>query len=224
MKLRLIQKDINNSDYKKYLEDAKGTDCDILCFSELAVSGCLYDGVENRVLESLDSFQEDFKEYSFDIMIGIPNQTEDSLRNSYVYFDNKNSSYQVYNKVNLFEPMNETRVYKPGEKPGVFESEYGKLGALICYDLRFPDMFSELKEQGVDIVFVPAAFPRVRISDWKELMVKRAVDNSQTIVAINAVGTDSKYEFGGSSMVVSPAGEVIAQADEINEKVLEVVI
>ena len=54
MKLRLIQKDINNSDYQAFLDDAQGTGCDLVCLSELAVSGCLYEGIEERELASLE--------------------------------------------------------------------------------------------------------------------------------------------------------------------------
>ncbi len=69
---------------------------------------------------------------------------------------------------------------------------------------------------------MPAAFPRVRISDWKDLLVQRAKENNIKIVGINAVGDDGRYEFGGTSIVVDSDGTILEQADETTETVIEV--
>ncbi len=78
--------------------------------------------------------------------------------------------------------------------------------------------------RGARMIFVPAAFPRVRIDDFKELIVQRAIENSVYVVGINAVGNDGVNEFGGSSMVADPDGKLIAQADETTERVMDVVV
>ena len=220
MKLRLIQKNINNSDYVSFLESSAGSGADIVCFGELAVSGCLYNGTADKEIEEFAAIESRLAKYDFDTMIGLPIKSETSLSNSYMYYSKGVS--QIYEKINLFEPMNETKVFKAGTELTIFETEFGKFGALICYDLRFPEMFSDLKKKGASVIFVPAAFPRARISDWKELLMQRAIDNELTVIGINAVGDDGTNEFGGTTIVVSPRGEIIAQADEENEKVLEV--
>ena len=120
--------------------------------------------------------------------------------------------------------MNETSVYSPGEIAAPFDTRFGRIGALICYDLRFPELFKKLASEGARIIFVPAAWPSVRISDWQELLVKRAIDNKIYIAGINAVGDDGRNIFGGSTMVVNPRGEIMAQADETSETFLEVEI
>jgi len=135
------------------------------------------------------------------------------------YYDGQ---YQLYHKINLFGPMNEDKVYSPGTEPGIFDTKFGKFGVAICYDLRFPEIFENLKAAGAEIIFLPAAFPRVRIQDWKDLLVRRAKDNELKIVGINAVGDDGTYEFGGSSMVVDSDGTILEQADETTETILEV--
>ncbi len=220
MKLRLIQKNINNSDYISFLESSADSGADIVCFGELAVSGCLYNGENDKKIEEFDTIVGRLAKYDFATMIGLPRKTGDSLTNSYLYC--KNGEYQIYDKINLFEPMNETKVFKSGKELTIFDTDFGKFGAAICYDLRFPEMFSGLKEMGASVIFVPAAFPRARISDWKELIRQRAIDNNLTVIGINAVGDDGTNEFGGTTIVVSPQGEIIAQADEENERVLEV--
>lgn len=219
MKLQtlIIQKNINDTDYVRYLEAASAKAVDLVCFGELSTSGCLYKPAE---VDSLETILTSLKEYRFGIILGFPHQTGRGLFNSCLYY--KNGAYQIYNKIHLFELMNEDRLYQPGNQLGLFETDFGKIGVAICYDLRFPEIFSRLKESGATKVFVPAAFPRVRIADWRELLVKRAKDNEVYVVGINCVGNDSTNEFGGTSMVVDPQGRVLAQAGEEREEVLQI--
>ena len=217
MRARLIQKDINNPDFKGFLKDVSAESTDVVCFGELATSGCLY---TKRKVPVLDELVKSFNGLDYSIMIGCPIPADDGLQNCYMYYNK--GQYQLYRKINLFEPMNEDKVYTPGTKPGIFETKFGKIGAAICYDLRFPEIFENLKAAGAEIIFVPAAFPRVRINDWKDLLVKRAKDNNIKVVGINAVGDDGTYEFGGTSMVINSNGEVLVQVDETTETVIEV--
>ncbi|MCH8027405.1 MAG: hypothetical protein IID63_04710 [candidate division Zixibacteria bacterium] len=217
MRARLIQKDINNRDFKGFLKDVSPESTDLVCFGELATSGCIY---SERQVPALDELVKSFNGLDYSIMIGCPKSGDDGLQNCYMYYDS--GEYQLYYKINLFEPMNEDKVYTPGTKPGIFDTKFGKIGAAICYDLRFPEIFKNLKAAGAEIIFVPAAFPRVRINDWKELLVQRAKDNNIKVVGINAVGNDGTYEFGGSSMVVDNDGTILEQADETTETVIEV--
>jgi predicted amidohydrolase len=153
-------------------------------------------------------------------MLGLPYQKSSGLFNSYLYYNK--GKHQTYDKINLFPPMNETEVFKPGSGAGIFETELGRFGIAICYDLRFPELFQRLKAANVDMIFVPAAFPRVRISDWEELLVMRARETNTPVIGINAVGDDGVNEFGGRSMVVGGDGKIIVSAGEIDEIVLEV--
>lgn len=217
MKLLLIQKDISDIAYLAHFDRAKSKNPDLVCLGELAVSGCLYDGGEGFSLQQIITSLAD---YGFAVMLGFPHRKEEGLFNSYIFCDD--GQLDIYEKINLFEPMNETQAYVPGSQPKVFDSRFGRLGMAICYDLRFPELFEQLAKMGAETVFVPAAFPRVRIADWRELLVKRAVDNKINVIGINAVGSDDRYEFGGSSMVVSSSGEILAAADETSETILEV--
>ena len=115
--------------------------------------------------------------------------------------------------------MNEPAVYSAGDSPGVFATPWGTIGVAICYDIRFPALFAKLKENGAEMFLIPAAFPRVRIEAWKSLLVERAREHGVTVLGINAVGDDGTNEFGGSSTLVSPAGQVLWQADETTELV-----
>lgn len=216
MLIHVVQKDINNLDLGSFVESAYKDEADLVCFGELSTSGCLY---LPREVDPIESIAKQFKQPQA-VMFGIPLKLNGSLYNTYVYF--KNGEYQIYKKINLFPLMGEDKTYQSGKKPGLFETEFGRFGAAICYDIRFPEIFTNLKKLSTDIIFIPAAFPRVRIDDWKELLVQRAIETETTIIGINSIGDDGTNEFGGSSMVIDASGKILAQADEISETVLVV--
>ena len=216
MKVRIVQKNISNTDCRPFLEDAENASVDLICFGELATTGCLY---VPRSVDSLDALTRSLRAYNLRIMIGLPYHCGDHLHNSYLYFHR--GSWQLYHKTNLFPQFGEPDVYQAGTEPGLWETDFGRVGVAICYDIRFPDIFANFRRMGAEKIFVPAAFPRVRIDDWRRLLVLRARETNATVIGINSVGDDGRHEFGGSSMVVSPLGEVLAQADETAETVLE---
>lgn len=217
MRVRLIQKDIDNHDYKSYLDAVPRATTDIVCLPELATSGCLYNGGE---VAPFDDVLRGLSGYDFSVFIGVPRKEGPRLYNSYVYF--KDGKHQVYDKINLFPPMNEPRVYTPGATPGVIDTGFGLFGIAICYDLRFPDLFVQLTSLGVRWIIVPAAFPRERISDWRRLLVDRARETGCYVIGVNAVGDDGVNVFGGSSMVCDGAGEVLIEADDRSEEVIDI--
>jgi omega-amidase len=214
MKLALVQKHIADTDLRRHCDRLAGHDIDLIAFGELATSGCIYESNPGAAGEDLLA---PLKGVRTPVLVG---REGESLYNSYCFLDG--DTRLVYNKINLFEPFNEPGVYKPGMLPGLFDTRFGRFGVGICYDIRFPELFSLLKQEGAEFVFVPAAFPRVRVGDYRRLLVERAVDNEFTVVGINAVGDDGVNEFGGSSMVVTPEGRILVQADETSETTLEV--
>jgi predicted amidohydrolase len=219
MRALLVQKDINNKDYAGFFADIDSTKADVVVFGELATFGCLY---TPREVPRLENVIQNFSGRPYAVMIGFPHATSDGLYNSFMYYHN--GQYQIYRKINLFPAMNEDKVFQPGTAPGLFETKFGKIGAAICYDLRFPEVFSNLKKLGAKMIFVPAAFPRVRIADWKNLLVQRAQENQITFVGVNAVGDDGANIFGGSTMVVDAQGHILSQADETTEQIIEVTL
>ena len=124
-----------------------------------------------------------------------------------------------YDKIHLFdvdlptgESWRESAVYGAGEGAVVAGgTPVGRLGLTICYDLRFPDLFSRLAEAGAQTIAVPAAFtvPTGR-AHWEVLLRARAIEAGCFIVAAAQSGhhADGRQTYG-HSMVVSPWGEVL---------------
>ena len=216
MKLALIQKDINNTDLRSLVEQASKTKPDLVCFGELAFNGCSYKPCD---LPPISEFEKELKGYSFDILAGVALPTNELPFNSYIHYCD--GIKHLYHKVNLFELFNETKTFQAGLEPGIWETDFGRVGVAICYDLRFDDLFEKMKAAQVDLIFVPAAWPRVRVDAYRELLIQRAKETESFIIGINAVGSDSRNEFGGSSSVISPEGEIIAQANETTASIIE---
>lgn len=217
MRVQLIQKNINRKNFIEYLKKAENSGAEFACLGELSSSGCLYAGGEVLAFEDI---LKQLTQINIPVMFGFPYLKNNILYNSYIYYES--GAYQIYDKINLFKPMNEPNIYKPGQELKLFETVIGKIGVLICYDLRFPELFKELSDRGAKIIFVPAAWPIVRINDWKRLLIERAIENKVYIGGINAVGHDGTNEFGGTTMLVNPKGEIIDLADETNEQNIEV--
>lgn len=217
MRTVIVQKSINETDLTPYLEYAETRRADLVCFGELGTSGALY---QSRPVEPLGAVLSRFAAYDVAIMTGMPYQSDDGVRNSYLYYHR--GEHSLYHKMNLFPGMNEPAVYRKGNEPGLWNTPFGRLGVSICYDIRFPEIYSTLKTRGAKKIFVPAAFPLARIDDWRRLLIERAVENKVMMVGINAVGDDGTNVFGGNSMVVDADGTVVAEADRRSPCLMEV--
>jgi len=218
MRVQIVQKRIDNLVLEPFIQQAEQAGADLVCFGELAASGCQYSIPET--VTPLPELLEKLSPFSVRVTLGFPYRTDEGLHNAYVYYHR--GEYQLYYKINLFSPMNEPSVYLPGDRPGLFHTDIGTIGAAIGYDIRFPDLFDRLKAGGAEMVVIPAAFPRVRIDQWRSLVIERAKQTGVTTIAINSVGDDGTNEFGGTSIAVASDGTVLAEADQTSETVLVV--
>ena len=101
-----------------------------------------------------------------------------------------------------------------GEDIVVVDSEVGKLGLSICFDVRFPELYRLLTLQGAEIIFVPSAFTIYTGKDhWETLLQARAIENQVHVVAAGQLGVRSAKEaFYGRSLVVDPWGVIVSKA------------
>lgn len=93
----------------------------------------------------------------------------------------------------------------------------------ICYDLRFPELFRRGLSQGAELFVIGANWPAERANHWRSLLIARAIENQAFVVGVNRVGRDPHLRYAGGSIVISPAGDVLAEAND-EETVLTVSI
>ncbi|MDD7805513.1 MAG: carbon-nitrogen hydrolase family protein [Endozoicomonas sp. (ex Botrylloides leachii)] len=89
------------------------------------------------------------------------------------------------------------------------------LGLSICYDLRFPELYRELVSDGATIFCVPSAFTHITgQAHWESLLKARAIENQSFVLAANQGGRHPKgKETWGHSMIISPWGDILAEAN-----------
>ncbi|WP_171230288.1 carbon-nitrogen hydrolase family protein [Ruegeria sp. HKCCA4008] len=130
-----------------------------------------------------------------------------------------------YDKIHMFdvqvtetETFRESKNYRPGEKAVIAETDFGKVGLTICYDIRFPYLHAALAQAGARILTVPAAFsPVTGAAHWESLLRARAIETGCWVLAPAQTGEHpskrGKTRFThGHSMVVDPWGKVLIDA------------
>jgi len=123
-----------------------------------------------------------------------------------------------YRKIHLFDiqEYKESRFFEPGNQISIINTEYGKLGLVICCDLRFPELFRTLALKGAELIFCPAAFPIAGHSPgedhWRILTRAAALQNMIYLVAVNQIGYKEPFYYFGRSTVIDPWGIEIVKA------------
>lgn len=117
----------------------------------------------------------------------------------------------TYRKIHLFSLMGEDRSLDGGDQWLVVDTSAGRIGVFICYDLRFPELARRLALEGAEIIVVPAEWPKPRDEHWKALLKARAIENQLFVVAANCCGIQGKLDFFGSSLIIGPKGEHLAE-------------
>ncbi|MBO8179905.1 MAG: carbon-nitrogen family hydrolase [Archaeoglobus sp.] len=151
-----------------------------------------------------------------DIMIitGVAEREGDDLYNSAVII-HRGKIIGKYRKTHLFPLTDEKKHFKVGDKLEVFETPFGKIGLLICYEVRFPELSRKLVKMGAEIIAIPAEFPKERIEHWRVLLQARAIENQVFVAGVNCVEGD--LDYGGHSMLVDPMGSILIEASEYQE-------
>ncbi|REL37927.1 carbon-nitrogen hydrolase family protein [Rhodohalobacter sp. SW132] len=130
-----------------------------------------------------------------------------------------------YDKVHLFdvevskdEIYRESDTVRPGKsEPVVFKSQnLPAIGFSICYDIRFPELYRKLTENGAEILTVPAAFTRpTGDAHWEVLLRARAIENTCYVIAPAQAGLHGESRCTwGHSIIIDPWGRVMAEANE----------
>jgi nitrilase len=152
--------------------------------------------------------------------IPLAAKSANKVRAACLLFNDRGERVARYDKIHLFdvsldngEQYLESRSFEPGDEVVVADTPCGKLGLAVCYDLRFPELFRRLLDQGAELFVVPAAFTaHTGKAHWEVLVRARAIENLAYVIAAAQGGRHaSGRETHGDSMIVSPWGEVLAR-------------
>ncbi|AGB15674.1 putative amidohydrolase [Halovivax ruber XH-70] len=137
------------------------------------------------------------------------------LANTAMLFDADGQRRLVYRKHHLFGYESaESDLLVPGDAVDVAEIGPFTIGVTTCYDLRFPELYRQLVDQGATLVLVPSAWPYPRVEHWQTLTRSRAIENQLYLGAVNGAGSIEGSTLLGRSTVYDPWGTPIASTGD----------
>lgn len=216
--------------FKRMKEIVRKTKGKIVIFPELTLTGylprddlhVLAENSDGPVIKSVANLAKDTGK---DIVFGAPikdDSVHGLLYNSCL-LATANGKMHRYDKMYLptFGPFEERVFFAEGRDVIVGRGKHAIMGLMICYDMFFPEVSKLETLLGAQILINISAAPTTSSPFFKRVMPGRAVENGTFIAYCNMVGVHGSLVFGGGSVVLSPRGEEIARASDLEEDIVE---
>jgi len=190
----------------------------LLLLPEMFCCGFDYPNMEKLASETpkVLEFLKNLSEEKENVVVGtVPLKREGKIYNTAVVFDG-GKLLATRGKIELFPVYKENEYFAPApsEENRAVETSVGRIGIVICFELRFAKYFWELRREGADIILVPAMWGIERREHFKALTRARAVEVQSFLMASNGWGKSGKTTFGGASGIYSPWGEVLGYIED----------
>jgi len=143
------------------------------------------------------------KKYEINIGFGVAKPHNGRYKNSYLIASKSGEVIALYDKIHIFSFGGEERIFDGGDKLASFEIDGVRFGLCICYDLRFPEIFS-IYSKTCDAVLCPSAWAKKRAADFRLLLRARALENRLSMVGVNWRGE----EYEKLSLVAKNDGSI----------------
>jgi predicted amidohydrolase len=173
----------------------------------------------------ISSIRNKARKLNVHVVVGMSRLKDDKQRkdlfNSAVLIDNKGNIGGVYDKIHLFRE--EKKIYKPGSEIEVYDTQIGKIGLTICYDMSFPEISRILAIKGAEIVcniFNGRNDKPYKPSRIEYLARTRAYENNTFVILSNRVGIEKETTFAGHSIITAPNGEIVSRSLSTKEEVI----
>ncbi|MFJ5714249.1 carbon-nitrogen hydrolase family protein [Neobacillus sp. NPDC093127] len=220
-----VDKTANLGKAIQYIAKAKSLGADFVIIPEFYMalatpkSGVLpVDAAEPLDGPFVTALKESARENEIYVVCGLyESKSDDQKRafNTTVFIDRSGQLIHSYRKTHLYDAFSyhESETIIPGDNQyKVVETEFGKIGLMVCYELRFPEIARQFALQGADILFVPAGWVAgpMKEDHWQTLIRARAIENTMFVFGANLVDDI----FSGRSIIVDPMGVILASAGE----------
>jgi len=206
---------------KKHAKQAKEKGADLLVLPELSLTGYLtrdltYNLAEKIPGPSVDSLEQVAEKENLHMVFGMLEHSDKArgvIYNTAVLLGPK-GFVGKYRKLQLptHSVFEEKRYFRPGYQLPVFETDIGRLGLTICYDIFFPEISRLLRLKGAQLIICISASPAVRRKFFEVFTAARAIENTVFLAYANLVGIEDGLQFWGGSRILAPSGHIIAQA------------
>jgi len=147
--------------------------------------------------------------YSVWVVAGVVLYDADKVANTLVVFSPEGIEQARYVKIHPFSFAGEDRVFSPGRMLAKAQLPEFRLGFSICYDLRFPELYSALAKDCEVLVNI-ANWPKRRVNHWTALLRARAIENQVYMIGVNRTGMDGNgLEYERSSVIIDANGDYL---------------
>jgi len=233
MKIGVVQMDApagqaasNMSKVSRYVQQAAQVNCDVVVFPEMVDTGYNMDAISSMAAawdeKPFQVLCSAALENHIHIICNISERVDGNIYNTTAVVDSSGAFIGKYRKMHLaaYPPLNEDSCITPGDTLAAVQINGIRMGLLICYDLRFPEMSRSLVLDGAEVLVLCSAWPFPRLRHLSTLIQARAIENQVYFVAANRVGSEDRVTFCGSSCIVDPYGITVAAASEEKETLI----
>lgn len=223
--LNIIRENIteNKKQCEKMIAAAQQQQVDFILFPEMTLTGFSVQlDTYGETLEnspSIDFFQSQAKKYHISIGFGMIIKNGEKAENHCMIVGPDGTILADYAKIHPFSYGTEAKFFTGGEKLVNCQIKNMTVSPLVCYDLRFPEIFQACSIQS-SLITIIANWPAPRRGHWISLLKARAIENQCYIAGVNCCGTDGTSAFSGDSLIIDPYGEVIAHAKAASELIV----
>lgn len=221
-------KEASKSRCIEVMEEAAEQGVELLVFPEMTLAGFTMEPEamseayrDGRIPESISFFMKNSRRYNMAMAFGY---IEASMADgSPVFDDSREKIYENklalvkgdnlvldYSKIHPFSYSGEDKVYHAGSSLCQAKVKDLRLGGYICYDVRFPEIFSAARDK-YDAILVIANWPEERAAQWSALLRARAIENQAYAIGVNRVGSGNGENYIPSSHIYDCCGNEIAR-------------
>jgi predicted amidohydrolase len=206
---------------ERVVAKAKRQGAELAVFPELSLTGYvvrdqIYELAEKIPGPSVKIMEGIAKRTGMYIIFGMPElseKTQATLHNTAVILGPE-GFIGKYRKMYLptHSVFEEKRYFRPGYQTAALDTELGKIGLTICYDIYFPEVVRLARLEGAQLIVCISASPGIRRAFFETLTAARAIENTAFLAYVNLVGVEDGLQFWGGSRLIGPNGKVIVQA------------
>lgn len=222
MRIALVSFDPNLGDRnsnlkaaKRYLRIASDLGANMCVFPESTLTGFCFPSYSQAEFlsdsTSLNFLKNGAIDMGLSVVFGLflKNEISNKVNNSALVIDKSGEVVLRYDKIHLFSPGSENQFNSCGNELKFVAIDAVQFGISICYDLRFPEMYTAMSSF-CDVVLNLANWPSVRRNHWQTLLSARAIENQFFSIGVNRYGLDKEGNFfAGDSMIYDPWGDLV---------------
>lgn len=211
--IKIGEEEYNFSEMKNYLTKAVQSNTDLVVLPETWITGFgkkIFDNIVSYAKKENNEILQYLKDFALDNDLHIVGGTilekerDGNIYNNLYYINSRGIVDSKYSKMHLYSPGGEHEVVTPGHNISFVETEFGKFGFMICYDIRFPELARLYALKGIEVLYVVANFNDPKKAQWLNQLKARALENQFYVVACNRSGEN----YFGNSVIINPDGEV----------------